>query len=450
MSAENTSMNLSDSTVINYQLLKQLSHKTLLDLATIDGINASGREEIYGCLFGRDSLKTSLFIIDSFAAHQDIELIAIAKRSLLTLANLQGSEVNIESGEQPGKILHEYRKDRHDHLTSPKTLTKGNWDNPWHVYSDGTMRNYDSIDSTPLFLIATYKYWQVTQDAEFLLSILPNVEGALNWIFTYGDLDKDGLLEYEFPTDRQSGGLLVQSWTDSHESIRQVNGEMPPYPIAPVEVQGEGWLALKLWSDFYKQDPNKQDFSRKLKTQSDLMKERFQQLFLFEDKGVMFPAQALDGLKNPIKTVTGNPLTLLWSTYKEGDLKECILDNQYIEGVVNRVFQKDSFDPRAGIRTMSSESPTFNPGRDSYHNGSFWAVLNGLGYAGVKEWGYDEQAQLLKTAALQPIQSLGRMVELTVLSEDGEHLPFLSSSGQVSCMDQAWTAGAVLYMASEQ
>lgn len=456
MGVEAISMDLSNTSAmstallqINYQLLRHLSQKTLMELATIDGINASGKEEIYGCLFGRDSLKTSLFIIDSFAFHQDIELISISKRSLLTLASLQGRELNIESGEQPGKILHEYRKDRHSHLTSPKGSSRGNWDNPWYVYPDKTMRNYDSIDSTPLFLIAAYKYWQVTQDAEFLLKILPNIESALNWVFTYGDLDKDGLLEYEFPRNRQFGGLLVQSWTDSHESIRQPNGEMPPYPIAPVEVQGEGWLALKLWSDFYRQDPNKQDFSRKLGSQADLMKKRFQELFLFEDKGVMFPAQALDGLKNPLKTITGNPLILLWSTYKEEGLRECILDNEYIEGIIERGFQGDSFDPRAGIRTMSNEALTFNPGQDSYHNGSFWTVLNGLCYAGIKEWGYTKQAQILRTAALQPIQSLGRMVELTVLSDTGEHLPFLSPDGQASCMDQAWTAGAVLYMTAE-
>ena len=38
-------------------------------------------------------------------------LLDITKRGLLTLVALQGQETNIESGEQPGKFIHEYRKD---------------------------------------------------------------------------------------------------------------------------------------------------------------------------------------------------------------------------------------------------------------------------------------------------------------------------------------------------
>ena len=31
----------------------------------------------------------------------------------------------------------------------------------------------------------------------------------------------------------------MQSWTDSHESLLSSDGAMPPYPIAPVEVQAD-------------------------------------------------------------------------------------------------------------------------------------------------------------------------------------------------------------------
>ncbi len=60
---------------------------------------------------------------------------AICRRSLLKLASLQGKEVNIESGEEPGKFIHEYRKDKYDHLLK---LVK-----PWYLYEDKTLRNYD-------------------------------------------------------------------------------------------------------------------------------------------------------------------------------------------------------------------------------------------------------------------------------------------------------------------
>jgi len=120
-----------------------------------------------------------------------------------------------------------------------------------------------------------YRYWEQTHDDAFLLSVLSSVEAGLNWIITYADSDKDQLVEYELPSDRPYGGLPVQSWTDSPESIKRADGTMPIYPIAPVEVQGYTWLALKLWADFYmdeNQYGNSQRFGLKLARQATLMK----------------------------------------------------------------------------------------------------------------------------------------------------------------------------------
>src|SRR5581483_11233764 len=167
---------------------------------------------------------------------------------------------------------------------------------PWYVYPDNTIKNYDSLDSTPLALIAIYRYWELTKDTAFVLSVLPAVERGLNWIISYGDRDKDGLLEYELPKERKHGGLTVHSWTDSTESILDKNGKLPMYPIAPVEVQGYAWLALKLWADFYGDETlniaRTQGFANKLQKQAAALKKRFNEAFLFKTKDGMFPAQA--------------------------------------------------------------------------------------------------------------------------------------------------------------
>src|SRR5690348_4447207 len=98
-------------------LLRHTIYQNLLDLATNDGINASGKEDVYGCIFGRDSAITILKILkttqkkDSLTSLQRKELLAMSKRALLTLTKLQGQETNIESGEEPGKFIHEYRPD---------------------------------------------------------------------------------------------------------------------------------------------------------------------------------------------------------------------------------------------------------------------------------------------------------------------------------------------------
>jgi glycogen debranching enzyme len=435
---------------MDHTLLRSKMYTDLLDLATDDGINASGRDEIYGCIFGRDSAITILKILNVTAQQSATSLYEVdrlrqmCRRALLTLVSLQGKESIYASGEEPGKFIHEYRKERYEHLLK---LEK-----PWYVYPDGVLRNYDSLDSTPLALLAIYRYWKQTRDDAFLFSVLPAVESGLNWIITYGDRDKDQLVEYELPADRPYGGLPVQSWTDSHESLMRKDGTMPVYPIAPVEVQGYTWLALKVWADFYADSVHyakTESFSRKLLQQAETMKKRFNELFLFDDGKGMFSAQALDGEKNQIRTITGNSLLLLWATYESNGHKEAILADEYIPHLVERSFLSDLFDQDAGIRTMSTLSETFNPAQDSYHNGSFWPKLNGMCHEGLMHWGYREQAAKLKEATLKPISYFGSPIELYMKGDNGEYYEFHGPTGQTGCRVQAWSAATALELLTQ-
>lgn len=432
---------------MDYAALRNTIYQTLLEFTTEDGINASGREEVYGCIFGRDSAVTILKILkvlsngNAQSYYETYRLREMCKKALIRLTELQGTESNPESGEEPGKFIHEYRTTGYERLTK---LSR-----PWYVYPDGILRNYDSLDATPLALIAMHRYWQVTGDNEFLLKALPSVEAGLNWIITYADRDKDQLVEYElFTTLRKSGGLPVQSWTDSHESLQTKDGKMPCYPIAPVEVQGYTWLALKLWADFYLDTTHTAAqagrFGRKLRLQAEAMKKRFNTAFIFRDEGLYFAAQAVDGYKSQIRTVTGNPLLLLWATYQRSGKKESVLDDAIIPDLVKRAFLPDLFDADAGIRTMSSKSPTYNPGIDSYHNGSFWPKLNGMSHEGLEHWGFTDEAAALKHATLKPIAYFGTPIELYMKHGDGSYSLFQGIDGQTSCRNQAWSAAAAL------
>lgn len=437
---------------LNNSPLRNLAYQSLINMATEDGINASGKEEIYGCLFGRDSFITIIEILDAHKRSSDKKLLDICKRTLLTHVRLQAHDFNLETGAQPGKFIHEFRKKNHEHLTSNRHFTEETpWENPWMLdEKDETLKIYDSIDSTPLALIALFRYWEATKDKKFLVQILPAVELGLNWIISYGDLDKDLLLEYEFSKDRKHGGLLVQSWTDSHESMKQIDGKMPDYPIAPVEVQGYAFLALMLWGNFYKDlSPS---FAKKLLSQAKQMKINFNKLFLVKDKknGLMFAAQALDGTKRQIKTVTGNPLLLLWASFEKGFGVESIIDKKYVDDFIKRAFLEDMFEESAGIRTMSSDSLTFNPNQDSYHNGSFWPVLNGMIYSGLIKWRYYAKAKALKEATLKPIQHFNSPIELYIKDKSGNYLEWKNfSTGQVACREQAWSAAVLLKLSTD-
>lgn len=415
------------------QQLYNLAYNSLLSLACEEGITASGRNEVYGCIFGRDSAITVLGILKAHEKRPALPLLEVARRSLLYLSKLQGTEVNIESGEEPGKFIHEFRPRDYERLLA---LEK-----PWFVYPDGVLRNFDSIDSTPLTLIAMYKYWIITGDKDFLSVVLPSVEQGLQWIVNYGDSDRDFLLEYTLPNERVHGGLVVQSWTDSHESLLDEHGNFPKYPIAPVEVQGYAWLALRLWADYFEEKnpelaKNLREFAANLKT-------KFNESFVFEENSKAYLAQALDGNKNQIRTVTANPLLTLWAAYRKDGTYETLLKNELISKIVDRAFMSDLFVKDAGLRTMSSLSPTYRPGPDSYHNGSFWPVLNGMAIEGLENVGLEDYAARLKIASLAPIAHFGSPIELYVKTDLGYDL-FRSPSGQTSCLEQTWSAAALL------
>ncbi len=436
---------------MDYSALRSKIYSCLLDLTTEDGINASGKEDVYGCIFGRDSAISILKILKATsntnaASFVDTDaLLKICRRALITLVDLQGKETNGESGEEPGKFIHEYRKDNYERLLTLDVK-------PWYIYPDGILRNYDSLDSTPLALIAMYRYWQRTGDAEFLLRVLPGVEAGLNWIITYGDRDKDQLVEYELPESRAHGGLVVQSWTDSRESVLDHAGNFPLYPIAPVEVQGYTWLALKLWSEYYANSgnyANTKPFAKKLAHQADALKKRFNETFIFKDENLHFTAQALDGVKNQLRTVTGNSLLLLWSSYRKNGKTESILSDEYIGDIVKRSFMKDMFDHDAGIRTMSANALTFDSSPNSYHNGSFWPKLNGMCHEGLQNFGFIEEATKLKEATLKPILHFNSPIELYVKDEVNTYLLYRNLQGQESCRNQAWSAAVTLDLLTE-
>src|SRR5260221_86532 len=96
---------------MNTQELRNIIFTSLLEMATDEGINASGRSEVYGCLFGRDSAITILKILKAsankkaFSEEERNMLHAICKKTLLTHIKLQGKDINIESGEEPGKFM---------------------------------------------------------------------------------------------------------------------------------------------------------------------------------------------------------------------------------------------------------------------------------------------------------------------------------------------------------
>ncbi|HCP08971.1 MAG TPA: hypothetical protein DIT25_04205 [Candidatus Moranbacteria bacterium] len=411
-----------------------LGKSVLKSLEVPDGILASG-EHIYSCIFGRDSLITALKLLRAYRSDPDLYYLELTKKILNGLAKLQGSEVNIESGEEPGKMIHEFRITGHERLTQSIP--------PWYQYPDGTMRNFDTVDATPLFLITTYRFYQRSGDHAFIAQIEENIKMALVWILEYGDKNGDGFINYQTPPERKSGGLLVHNWMDSSEAVFHEDEKLEIiFPIAPAEAQAYSYLALKLWAPYFSERDKK--FSQKLIARADDLKKNFNKEFVLANRPEQFAlAHSLDGKGNPLASMRSTAGHILWACLNPIDdgKTDCILEEKYVPALVRSLFDPDLFEENAGIRTLSKKSRSFDP--LSYHNGSIWPHDNSIIAEGLENLGYVGGARNIRKAIFKAFDHFKTPIELFVYW-NGEYREYKSPGGQIGCRNQAWSAAAMI------
>lgn len=419
-----------------YASLWNLGVRVIRELEVPQGILASGRDEVYGCIFGRDSLITSLSLLDLHEKTGDSYYRDLVRKVVVNLADLQGRVINIESGEEPGKIIHEYRPDRHEHLSAHP-------EKPWYVYGDNILRNYDTVDATPLFLMTVHRYFRATDDRLFVESLLPHVRAALTWLEEYGDSNGDGFIDYSFHPDRQYGGLTTQSWMDSAESVFfEENDEKPLYPIAPVEVQAYAYVALRSWADFFVgEDP---DLSQRLSDRADTLKKKFNEVFVIQGRGGRTSlAFAIDGEGRQLSSARSSMGHCLWAAWRPdaGAMPDSIIDDEYVPAIARRLLAPDLYVPRAGIRTLSMRSSRYDPG--SYHNGSIWPHDTTIVAQGLQNFGFREEAKRMRAALVSAYRHFNTPLELFVYHR-GRYREYCGPSGQSACRNQAWSAASLL------
>ena len=412
-----------------------LGTRAIWSLEAENGILASDKNELYGCIFGRDSCISALKLLRVYRRRPELDwVLPLTRKIILNLVLLSGKQVNIESGEQPGKAIHEFRLTGHEHLTRRQNR-------PWYVYDDQVMRNYDSVDATPLLLILIYRFWQATGDGLFINQVRPTVLAGLSWMSDFGDSDGDGLIDYELSKARESGGLATQNWMDSEESVFHETGDTLVYPLAPVEVQAYAYLAYRLWARYFlSSDPMQ---ANQLMDRADALKRKFNESFPARDPdGNAYLAYKLDGLGRQFKSVRSNMGHVLWASlsHELDGQKDSILEPGLVHDVVRRLTMPDMFETAAGIRTLSTLSRRFE--FNSYHNGSIWPHDNAMIAEGFEIHGYKTEAEQVYLAILNAIGQFGTPIELFVYN--GSFTDYLSPTGQHSCRVQAWSAASIL------
>lgn len=327
-------------------------------------------------LFGRDSLITAWQLLDYDPM--------IARNTLFVLSKLQGKKTIKATGEELGKILHEYYPENMD-VTDYKFFNKYKSHISWLKPGRPV---YFSIDSTPLFRNVLNLYYSKTGDDVLWHMLNDSLGYAYSWIFTI-QKKYDGLIGYE-----KTKALMHQSWKDS--SSYKIK-----YPVFPVEVQGYTYSATK--NGGFKQN-----------------------LHLFWMKELNYFCFALDGDREQVKEVTSNPGHLLFTG---------ILDKKQARMVVKKLFSEELWTPY-GIRTLSVNSDWFDA--FSYHNGSVWPHDNWVIAQGLKKYGFKRQYEKIKKALYKAYHELGYIPEYYGVTIRNQLLKL------PACNPQAWASGALL------
>lgn len=356
----------------------------------------------YNTAFGRDGILT---------AYQTLWLApSIARQVLLFLAENQASEENPAKDAEPGKILHEMRDGE-----MAKT-----GEIPFDKY-------YGTIDATPLFVMLAGAYFQRTGDLKTIEKIWPNIESALAWIDTYGDLDKDGFVEY---IHKSHNGLTNQGWKDSGDSVSDENGRLANPPIALCEVQAYVYNA-KIKASKMARALGRENY-RELKDAAEKLKAKFNEKFW--DEKLQSYVLALDGDKKPCRVKSSNAGQCLFTG---------IVDTSKAPKLARTLLSKEMFSGW-GVRTLAEDAPLYNP--MSYHNGSVWPHDVALIAEGLSKYGLHDEVLRLMTGLFD-----------ASLFIDFQRLPelfcgFHRRPGEgptdypVACSPQAWSVAAVFML----
>lgn len=355
--------------------------------------------------FGRDSLIASF---QSLWFQPEL-----ARGTLRYLAARQGSADNPWRDEHPGKILHEMR---FGELANTNSV-------PFNPY-------YGSVDATLLFLMLFAETIHWTGDTRLYHDLLPAVQRALEWIDRYADLDGDGYIEFQ---RRSSGGLRIQGWKDSGDSVLHPDGTLAEPPLALVEVQAYVYAA-KAWIGALLRRMGDPSSAARLEAEAAALKERFNRDFWLADQ--RYYAQALEIGKGPIAEITSNP----------GHGLLCGIFNA--EGAAATAARLVGPDLASswGIRTRAASDPNYNP--MSYHNGSVWPHDNSLIISGLARSGFRDEANDIATRIFAAARHfrLNRLPELMCGYDYHAGAFDAPVPYPVSCRPQAWAAGTGLLL----
>lgn len=287
--------------------------------------------------FSRDSI-ISAILMDDFN---------MLKNQLLFSSRFQGKGKDPTTGEEEGKIFHEF---------------------PGYDLN-GLKTTYNACDTTALFLIGHKVYFDLTKDSEFIAKQKDFLNLAVDYLIRH---IKNGLfLEDPSFSDAKRYALKVTYWKDSALMSRK-NGD-PSYPISYLLVNAQVICGLR--SAFELLGNNKY-----LELAEDMVN-KLSNYFFDNEKGFCIAEDSM----GKIFASSSDFLHMLFYLEK-GDLEQRHL-NKILEN-------SKSLETHLGYRTLSSDEESLIS--DDYHSKTVWPFEQAIIWGGANKFGLDSVKEVSK------------------------------------------------------
>jgi glycogen debranching enzyme len=327
--------------------------------------------------FTRDSIISGMLFGDS----------NFLKEQLKYSVSLQGKKTDSHTGEEIGKIHHEF----------PGIEIRGK----------NTL--YNACDTTALFILGFKNYWELTGDEDFLRSNRVFLEKALDYILNH--INDEGLF-IENPSFSGSSdfALKVTYWKDS--SLVQRAENKPVYPISFTLAHIQNLAAVRFLGQFWK-SPELLDLAEEMlhSLKTFLFDEIRNEFALAKDENGLIFAQNSDFLQ-------------MLYYLDNGDL-----ENIHLQSIATT---SKILETKFGFRAMAD---SFEGEGEDYHIKTVWPFEQALIHSGAVDFGLTNIAKIAERVNKYLVSDN----EIFDLTDDGKEF---TAAG---CDPQLWTIAAKSY-----
>ena len=254
---------------------------------------------------------------------------------------------------------------------------------------------YNSADATLWFIYSIQKYYEYTEDDEFLKEMKPYIKEFLEKYSKNRAIreDKDGLIEVD----------ACMTWMDT---------KYTPRSGKPVEINALWFNALSAIEELYG-----------FECESSRVKKNFKK---FWNNGKLF-----DVIDPNDESLRPNQLFAVALPHRIFSNSKEIKILKALEGLVTPY----------GLRTLSKEDRRYKgrfSGDESYHNGCVWAWLMGFYITSyMKVFGDEDYCKILVQPLLEHVKDAGLGSISEIFDGDRPHNPN-------GCISQAWSVAEIL------